>query len=142
MFASIIHIGKENMKTLYTLYNKIMGEIKKTSSATNIFDYHDTILKGLLTGVLIAYLLIYGLRPSVPYPDLILEFFENKWIFLILIIVIYYALIWDLQIGLLLILCTIALIFDYVIFTDLGAKSSKDYIKNETTFENNFPTFI
>lgn len=119
-----------------------MGEIKKTSSATNIFDYHDTILKGLLTGVLIAYLLIYGLRPSVPYPDLILEFFENKWIFLILIIVIYYALIWDLQIGLLLILCTIALIFDYVIFTDLGAKSSKDYIKNETTFENNFPTFI
>ena len=57
-----------------------------------IFEY---ILKGVIAGILAGYLIIYGLRPAVPYPEIILEIFDNKWMFLILVILNYYAFIWD-----------------------------------------------
>ena len=99
----------------------------------------ETIAKGLITGILVGYLIIYGLRPSVPYPEYILDFFENKWIFLILVIIIYYAFLWDYTIAVLLLLSTIALIFDYVIFTN----SNPLFIKNESaTINDNFPIFV
>lgn len=99
----------------------------------------EIIAKGLITGILVGYLIIYGLRPSVPYPDYILDFFENKWIFLILVIIIYYVFLWDYTIAVLLLLSTIALIFDYVIFT----KSNPLFIINKPLLINdNFPIFV
>lgn len=83
-------------------------------------DYLQPALKGLVSGVLTAYLIIYGFRPAVPYPDAILEFFENKWVFLILLILNYYVFLWDARSGVLMLLCILALIFDYVIFTEEG----------------------
>ena len=44
------------------------------------------IIKYIFIGILSAYLLIYGLRPSVPYPDSILELYENTWLLLLLVI--------------------------------------------------------
>jgi|DEB0MinimDraft_4_1074332.scaffolds.fasta_scaffold10133_4 Ca2+/Na+ antiporter len=109
----------------------------------NIFEHYETILKGFITGILIGYVLIYGLRPSVRYPDLILEFFENKWIFLILLLIIYYSIIWDLRIGVLMLLSTIALIFDYIIFTDTFNQNKENMNNNvDTNIQNNFPLFI
>jgi hypothetical protein len=81
-------------------------------------EYYDIIVKSFAAGVLSAYLLIYGLRPSVMYPDIVLEFFENQWMFLVLLLVNYYVFIWDNLCGALLLLCIIALIFDYAVFTD------------------------
>lgn len=81
-------------------------------------DYLEQATKGIMSGVLTAYLIIYGFRPSVPYPDAILEFFENKWVFLILLILNYYVFMWDYRNGVLMLLCILALIFDYVIFTE------------------------
>lgn len=76
------------------------------------------IFKGLITGFLIAYLLILGLRPSALYPDNMLDIIDNPWIFIILFIINFYIIQWDLTIGLLLFLSIIALILDIIIFTE------------------------
>lgn len=85
-------------------------------------EYLEVILKGLITGLLSAYLVLYGLRPAVPYPEIILELFENLWMFIILLILNYYTFVWDYTIGTILLLCILALIFDYIVFTNKGFK--------------------
>ena len=79
--------------------------------------YIDIFIKFLIIGILSAYLLIYGLRPSVPYPEQILELCEHYWILIIIIIINYYILLWDLRIAVLIALGIIALIFDMILFT-------------------------
>ena len=44
------------------------------------------LFKYIIIGILSAYLLIYGLRPSIPYPETILEFYENFWFLIIIFI--------------------------------------------------------
>ncbi len=78
----------------------------------------DLFVRYLIIGILSAYLLIYGLRPSVPYPESILEFYENFWLLLILVIFNFYVYLWDRTIGLLLCLSIVALIFDMIQFTN------------------------
>jgi len=74
-------------------------------------------LKYLIIGFLTSYLLIYGLRPSVPYPEFILEFYENFWLLMILIFINLYIYVWDKKIGVLLGLSIVALVFDMIQFT-------------------------
>ncbi len=76
----------------------------------------ETFIRYIIIGILSAYLLIYGLRPSIPYPEYILELAEHYWIIVILIIINYYIALWDLKIALLVCLSIIALIFDIYIF--------------------------
>jgi hypothetical protein len=75
------------------------------------------LFKYIIIGILTAYLLIYGLRPSVPYPEAILEFYENFWILIILIFFNFYIYLWDKKIGVLLGLSIIALIMDMIQFS-------------------------
>ena len=86
------------------------------------FEYDNDVLyniiKGLVTGFLIAYLVILGLRPAALYPDNMLDIIDNPWIFIILFIINFYVIQWDLTIGLLLFLSIIALILDIIIFTE------------------------
>lgn len=105
-------------------------------------EYLEIILKGLLAGFLSAYLILFGLRPAVAYPEFILELFENLWIFLILLIVNYYVFIWDYTIGAILLLCIVALVFDYVVFTSKGFKKVIN-IESQSAdfFMNNEPVF-
>jgi len=77
----------------------------------------DIFLRYLIIGILSAYLLIYGLRPSVPYPETLIDIYEHYWVLLILIVLDIYLLYWDLRIGFLLLLAIIAIIFDMIIFT-------------------------
>lgn len=94
-------------------------------------NYFNTILKGIITGILSGYLLIYGLRPSVQYPDIILELFDNTWIIILLVILNYYLYIWDKIIGSLFLLCIIGLIFDQIIFIEKESQiNSKKKIDN------------
>jgi hypothetical protein len=90
-------------------------------------EYIEIIIKGIFCGILSAFLLIYGLRPAVPYPDALLEFFENPWLFLILLLATYYVLIWDHILGVLLLLSISSLIFDYIVFTRKGYKKLITY---------------
>jgi len=85
--------------------------------------YGEDILKGIVSGILSSYVLLYGLRPSVTYPDYILDTFENRWIFILLIICNYYLFIWDYTCGSLLLLSIVSLVMDYIIFTE---KSNND----------------
>jgi hypothetical protein len=78
----------------------------------------ENILKGVISGFLIAYLLIFGLIPSSKYPDDILDIMDNPWIFAVILIINFYILYWDLTIGLLLFISLIALMLDIIIFTD------------------------
>ena len=86
----------------------------------NAILYLDHIFRGIITGFLIAYLIILGLRPAVMYPDNILEIIDNPWIFLVLIILNYYVFWWDDTIGLLMFLTLIALLMDIILFTEGG----------------------
>lgn len=86
----------------------------------NAILYLDHIFRGIITGFLIAYLIILGLRPAVMYPDNILEIIDNPWIFLVLIILNYYIFWWDDTIGLLMFLTLIALLMDIILFTEGG----------------------
>lgn len=81
-------------------------------------DVLNTVLKGIITGFLIAYLIMLGLRPSAEYPDNILEIIDNPWIFIVLILINFYVIQWDMTIGLLLLLSIIALLLDVIIFTE------------------------
>jgi hypothetical protein len=86
--------------------------------------------KYILIGILCAYIIIYALRPSVPYPELVISIYDNYFIFIILLIMNYYLLMWDIKIGLLFLICIISLIFDYYIFI------KKDLIKKYNIHED------
>jgi len=90
----------------------------------------EDIFKGILTGFFASYLIILGMRPAAIYPDNILDIIDNPWIFLILFIINYYVLYWDITVGLLLFLTLIALILDIIIFTD------GDFLKDNMGIEN------
>ena len=90
----------------------------------------EDIFKGVLTGFFASYLIILGMRPAAIYPDNILDIIDNPWIFLILFIINYYILYWDITVALLLFLTLIALILDIIIFTD------GDFIKDNMGIEN------
>lgn len=100
-------------------------------------EYLQLILKGTITGILCAYLVLFGLRPAVPYPEFILELFENLWMFIILLVVNYYVFIWDYTIGAILLLCILALIFDFVVFTNKGFQK-RIKIESRDTFADFF----
>jgi hypothetical protein len=88
----------------------------------NTLDSIQIIFKGVLTGVLIVFLLLYGLRPAVMYPDSILEIIDNPWVFLVLLIINYYIFLWDDTIGLLFLLTLVAMMIDILLFTEGGIK--------------------
>jgi len=99
----------------------------------NALIYIDYIFRGIITGFLVAYLIVLGLRPAVMYPDDILDIIDNPWIFLILLILNYYIFLWDTTIGLLMFLTIIALILDIVLFTDGGIiKENVEIFSNKT----------
>lgn len=106
-------------------------------------DVLNTVLKGIISGFLIAYLIMLGLRPSAEYPDNILEIIDNPWIFIVLILVNFYAIQWDMTIGLLLLLSIIALLLDVIIFTegevfnnDINIENFKEEKKYEDFFDD------
>ena len=78
----------------------------------------DLLFRYLIIGILSGYLIIYGLRPIMPYPEILLDFLDHYWILLILIFVNYYLLIWDLKIGVLMALSIIAFILDIVLLNN------------------------
>jgi len=97
----------------------------------------EDVLKGILTGGFVSYLVILGMRPAAIYPDNILDIIDNPWIFLLLFILNYYVLQWDLTIGLLLFLTLIALILDIIIFTDGDFLKDNIYNFNESFHSDN-----
>jgi len=121
--------------------NEYIFDVKENKNIDNIADDNINIIliiiKGLITGFLIAYLIILGLRPAALYPDNILEIIENPWIFIILIIINFYVIQWDLTIGLLMFLSIIALLLDIIIFTEGKIFFNKEEAENYSNNTSN-----
>lgn len=79
-------------------------------------EHLENIVKGLVGGVLSAYLILYGFRPATPYPEVISEVYENKFIIFVCLILNYYVYLWDTRLGILLFLSICAILFDYFVF--------------------------
>jgi len=86
---------------------------------------HD-LIAGVLAGLLSVFLIIYGFQPNRPYPSWILEPAEQPWIFILILVSIVYIIQWDYTIGLMALLCVIAIVFDLIIFTNSRQYDSKD----------------
>lgn len=111
----------------------------------NILDF-EIVLKGIITGILAVYVVIYALRPSVLYPDYILELVDNPWVFVILLFINYYVSLWDTTIALLILLTLVAMVMDIVLFTegfkiDVSDLASITGIENMTNIATNYKDF-
>ena len=98
----------------------------------------EQFIKYFIIGIFSAYLILYGLRPSVPYPEYILLPFEHKWIFLVILLINYYLFMVDIKIGYLMLLSILALLLDFLVFTNKGHKKviikKKDIDMNKIQF--------
>lgn len=103
----------------------------------NLGDVKDIelVFKGIITGILAIYVVIYALRPAVIYPDYVLDVVDNPWVFVILLIINYYVFLWDATIAILMLLTLIAMFMDVVLFTE-GFKIDMTDIKSITGIEN------
>lgn len=95
----------------------------------------ENILKYFISGILATYLLIFGLRPSVMNPDVIVDIFEHKWVLLLLLMINYYIALWDYRNGILFLLIIIAIIFDYIVFIDKKAIKRDNNDKHILNYE-------
>jgi len=77
---------------------------------------HDAVA-GLLAGLLSVFLVIYAFQPNRPYPSWVIEPAERPWIFLILFVLIWFLFKWDYTVGILAILCLLAVILDIIVFS-------------------------
>lgn len=73
----------------------------------------DDVVKGLITGILVGFLVIYSLRPQVPYPEWVLKTYEHPWIFTILISMVVILAAWDARAGGVMLLIVATLLMDY-----------------------------
>ena len=74
-------------------------------------------LEGLIIGILSGICIIYGFQTRVKYPLWMVKAYDHPWIILLLIIVSLYTLQVNEKIGALLLIITLAMIVDGIIFT-------------------------
>lgn len=79
-------------------------------------DFHD-VAAGLLAGIFSFFLIVYAFQPNRPYPKWLLEPADQPWVFMLIFVGIIYLVRWDYTIGVLALLCSIALVFDIIVFT-------------------------
>lgn len=93
----------------------------------------DDIAKGIVAGLLVGFLVIYSLRPQMPYPEWVLQTYEHPWIFVLLVSATLVLACWDAKVGALLALVVATLFVDYY---TLGKRSlrSKDAEDNDESF--------
>ena len=82
----------------------------------------DEVIKGLVTGVLATFVILYSLRPTSPYPRWVVESYEHPWIFVLMIIAVPFLYAWDNIVGALAFIITTMLIIDYNFFGKRSAR--------------------
>ena len=90
----------------------------------------DELLKRLITFILVVYVLMVALNQSIQNPEWVLFVHENPWMMIVLVILAYYVIQWDLRIGLLILLCTMAVYLDIILI------KNKDIHNNGATIFN------
>jgi hypothetical protein len=72
-------------------------------------------IRGLATGVLIAFVVLYSLQPKTPYPKWIVATFEHPWVFVLAFIVACWLLSVDKVIGILAFIAVATVTIDYYV---------------------------
>ena len=88
----------------------------------------DTIWKTVILIILVLYVVIIALNPSIKNPYFINFVYENPFILLVIVLFAYYITYWDLRLGLLLLICAIAIYLDILLI--------KKTINNKTTIKD------
>lgn len=91
----------------------------------------DDVVKGLVTGMLVAFMVLYSLRPQTPYPEWVLNTYEHPWIFIILVCMVVLLSAWDARAGAIMFLIVATLLMDYYF---LGTRSLQ--------YQQHTPTFL
>jgi hypothetical protein len=75
----------------------------------------DGIWKTTVLVILIIYVIVIALNPSIKNPYFIIMIYDNPMILLFIVLFAYYISQWDLKIGLLLLICAIAIYLDILL---------------------------
>jgi|TARA_B110000093_G_scaffold13524_1_gene12594 hypothetical protein len=91
----------------------------------------DGIWKTTFLVILILYVIIIALNPSIKNPYFVIIVYDNPILLLFIVLFAYYISHWDLKIGLLLLICAIAIYLD-IILIKKGIK--KENTKDDRAF--------
>jgi hypothetical protein len=75
----------------------------------------DTIWKTIILIILILYVVIIALNPSIKNPYFMIIVYENPLLLLFIVLFAYYISHWDVKIGLLILICAIAIYLDIIL---------------------------
>lgn len=92
----------------------------------------DTIWKTVILIILILYVVIIALNPSIKNPYFINFVYENPFILLVIVLFAYYITYWDMRLGLLLLICAIAIYLDILLIKK--TINNKTSVKDDRAF--------
>ena len=75
----------------------------------------DTIWKTLIFTILIIYVVVIALNPSIKNPYFVIIVYENPLLLLFIVLFAYYISQWDLRIALLILICVLAIYLDIIL---------------------------
>jgi len=82
--------------------------------------------------ILILYVIIIALNPSMKNPYFMFVVYENPLLLLFIVLFAYYISQWDLKIGLLLLICAIAIYLDIILIKK--GITNKEQTKDDRAF--------
>jgi hypothetical protein len=77
---------------------------------------HD-VSTGLLTGLLSVFLVMYAFQPDRPYPTWVLRPADEPWMLVLVLLIVGILLWWDRLVGVLAVLCVLAVLMDIFVLT-------------------------
>jgi hypothetical protein len=87
----------------------------------------DSIWKTTFLVILILYVIIIALNPSIKNPYFVIIVYDNPMLLLFIVLFAYYISQWDLKIGLLLLICAIAIYLDILLIKKgINKENTKD----------------
>ena len=92
----------------------------------------DTIWKTLILTILIIYVVVIALNPSIKNPYFVIIVYENPLLLLFIVLFAYYISQWDLKIALLILICVLAIYLDIILIKK--GITNKETLKDDRAF--------
>tara|TARA_B000000477_G_scaffold117915_1_gene116964 strand:+ start:401 stop:718 length:318 start_codon:yes stop_codon:yes gene_type:complete len=92
----------------------------------------DTIWKTLILTILIIYVVVIALNPSIKNPYFVIIVYDNPLLLLFIVLFAYYISQWDLKIALLILICVFAIYLDIILIKK--GITNKETLKDDRAF--------